>query len=46
MEFYVKCAIFSILKWNFQNINAITAALYVCCMISGLGQPHSIAMLA
>ncbi len=29
MEFYVKCAIFSILKWNFQNINAVTAELYL-----------------
>ncbi len=23
MEVYIKCAIFSILKWNFQNINAV-----------------------
>ncbi len=29
MEFYVKFAIFSILKWNFQNINAVIAGLYI-----------------
>ncbi len=29
MEFYVKLAIFSILKWNIQNINAIIAGLYI-----------------
>ncbi len=23
MEFYVKCVIFRILKWNFLNINAV-----------------------
>ncbi len=28
MEFYVKVAIFSILKWNFQNINTVIAGLY------------------
>ncbi len=28
MEFYVKFAIFSILKWNFHIINAIIAGLY------------------
>ncbi len=27
MEFYVKFVIFSIIKWNFQNINALIAAL-------------------
>ncbi len=28
MEFYVKCAIFSTLKWNFQNINTIIVVLH------------------
>ncbi len=27
-EFYVKFDIFSILKWNFQNINAVIVGLY------------------
>ncbi len=29
MEFYVKCVIFTILKWNFLNINAVIAVLYI-----------------
>ncbi len=29
MEFYVKFAIFTILKWNFQNINAVIVGLYI-----------------
>ncbi len=27
MDFFVKLAIFSILKWNFKNINAVIAGL-------------------
>ncbi len=29
MEFYVKFAIFSILKWNFQNIKAVIVGFYI-----------------
>ncbi len=29
MEFYIKCAILSILKWNFENINAVIVRLYI-----------------
>ncbi len=28
MEIFVKYAIFSILKWNFQNINTVIVGLY------------------
>ncbi len=29
MEFYLKFVIFSILKWNFQDINAVITVPYV-----------------
>ncbi len=33
MEFDVKLVIFRILKWNFQNINAVNAGLYILPLI-------------